>query len=102
MHDRIIDIAPQGVYYSTANGINAQGHIVGGAVTRDDRYHALYWSSPEAQPQDLNKLISAGDAAVSSIKRPRSTTGAPSSRAEGGSSTTSAFVLTLKPEFACQ
>ena len=104
-HDRIIDIAPKGVPYSTANGINAQGHIVGGAVTTNNSYYALYWSSPEAKPKDLNKLISASDAARYQLAQAAAINDQCTIIAwgsEGASSTTYAFVLTLKPEFACQ
>jgi hypothetical protein len=86
-------------------GINAQGHIVGGAVTAHDSYFALYWSSPEAKPQDLNKLISASDAARYQLAQAAAINDQCTIIAwgsEGASSTTYAFVLTLKPEFACQ
>jgi len=106
-NDHIMDISPAGLPYSTANGINAQGHIVGSAVPTNNVSYALYWSSPTAKPQDLNKLISASDAARYQLSQAvaindRCTIAAWGSVGESFAAPYYVFVLTLKPGFACQ
>jgi probable HAF family extracellular repeat protein len=104
-HDRIIDIAPQGIPYSTANGVNAQGHIVGSAVPADNVSYAVYWPHSKAKPQDLNKLISASDAAKYQLAEAVAINDQCTIVAwgsEGPALIYYTFVLTLKPEFECQ